>query len=65
MLAPRFATRTTSRAARHERERSVGPRIPPRGGIHRRSDVIENIDFDRLARVVAGLDRTIIALAAP
>jgi hypothetical protein len=31
---------------------------------HRSSDVIGNLDFERLARVVSGLERTIMALAA-
>lgn len=30
---------------------------------HRRSDTVDKIDFDRLARVVVGLERTMRALA--
>jgi hypothetical protein len=31
---------------------------------HRASDVIGNVDFERLARVVSGLERVILELAA-
>jgi hypothetical protein len=37
----------------------------PSSAIARRAgDVIGNVDFERLARVVSGLERTILALAS-